>query len=480
MAGIKAIGRRHSAVGRTAHVRAGQTGATMAGAAREPKGRRIGVIAGRVLLAGAVVVLAGCSGGPKLPKLTDLNPFKKKERLLPGKRISILARNEGAPGELETAAIPMSLPAPKTNVSWAQPGGEPNNAPGHLALGSSLRVAFRANAGAGSSKYGRLIASPIVYDGRVYTLDAQGNVTAFSSGGKRIWRKSTRPATEAAKEGFGGGLAADNGRLYVATGYGIVYAFDPRSGKQIWLKKVGVPVRSSPTAVADKVFMVGTDGRFFCLSGVDGSQVWGFRGLPQTSRIVTNVSPAVSGDTVVVPYPSGELVALRMADGQAVWTESLARARRVSSLASMSDPGRPVIDGGVLYAVGHAGRMIATKVATGERLWAINLPGIQTPWVAGDAVFVVDTSGKLAAISKKTGKIRWQVGLPGGRQWAGPVLAGGKLWLVSKNGKLVSVEATNGKVASKQNLGAKVYIAPIVANGRMYILADNGKLIGLQ
>ena len=66
----------------------------------------------------------------------------------------------------------------------------------------------------------------------------------------------------------------------------------------------------------------------------------------------------------------------------------------------------------MVYAVGHAGRMIATQARSGERLWSINLPGTQMPYVAGDAVFVVDVNGQLVAVSRRDGKILWTVRLP--------------------------------------------------------------------
>ena len=42
------------------------------------------------------------------------------------------------------------------------------------------------------------------------------------------------------------------------------------------------------------------------------------------------------------------------------WSESLSRTRTASSMAAMSDTARPAIDGGTVFAVGHAGRMVAT------------------------------------------------------------------------------------------------------------------------
>lgn len=442
----------------------------------------------------ALLALAGCSDGPSLPKIGDLNPFKEKQAPLPGKRIPVMQATEKIPGELAAADKPITLPPQKSNENWTQPGGEANNAPGHLAFASAARQSWSADAGKGSSSEGRVTASPVVYGGRVYTLDAAANVAAFStSGGGAVWRVSLVPEKEmgngglfslggggGAGGGHGGGLAVDNGRLYAASGFGTVVALDPGSGKKIWEKALGTPVRASPTAAGDRVFVVTIDGRFYCLSGADGTELWAVRGLPQQASLMTNVSPAVEGDVVVVPYPSGDLVALKVSDGSPVWSENLARTRTTSQLTSMSDAARPAIDRGTVFAVGHAGRMVATQSKTGERLWSLNVPGTQTPWVAGDSVFVVDTGGQLMAVSRADGKVQWTTQLAGANIWSGPTLAGGTLWLASAKGQLVGVDAATGRVTTQTDLGSPVYIAPVVAQGKMFILTDNAKLLAFN
>ena len=426
-------------------------------------------------------LVAGCSDSlPSMPKIGDLNPFAEKQKPLPGTRLAVIQAAEKVPGELASADKPIVLPPARANEGWSQPGGQANNAPGHLVLANAVRQTWSADAGTGSSSSGKLTASPIVYDGRVYTLDAAARVSAFAAtGGSAVWRADVTPDKEKSEKGYGGGIAADNGRIYAATGFGTVVALEASSGKKLWEKALGVPVRASPTAAGDRVFVATTEGRFVCLNGVDGNEVWSFRGLPEKTSIISNPSPAVEGEIVVVPYPSGEIVALRVSDGQQVWQESLARTRSASAIASMSDAARPAMDQGIVYAVGHGGRMIATQQKTGERLWSINVPGTQTPMVAGESVFVVDTTGQLLAITRREGKIQWTTKLPGASTWSGPTLAGGYLWLASNKGQLTAVEAATGKVVSTQELGGPVYIAPIVAQGRMFILTDKAKLIAL-
>lgn len=450
-----------------------------------------------LIVAGSLgISMAGCAGGPTLPKISELNPFAEKQQPLPGRRVPVLASQEKIAGELSTADTPIVLPQPRVNEDWAQPGGDANNAPGHLVLNSSVKQIWTADTGDGSSKKGRVTASPVVYQGRVYTLDASGRVSAFAAtGGSALWRYSLVPEAEAnagsgimsafttsssAQGGYGGGIAAENGRIYAVSGFGKIAALDPATGKVIWEKSIGTPVRAAPTVANDRLFVISLEGRFYALSGADGSEIWVVRGLPQQASLLMNVSPAVDGEIVAVPYPSGDLMTLKIADGSLMWTENLARTRATSQLASLSDAATPAIDTGTVFAVGHAGRMIATSAATGERLWSLNIPGTQRPWVAGDTVYVTDISGQLMAVSRTDGGIRWTAKLPGSKTWSGPTLAGGQLWLASDKGVLVGVDAVTGKVNTQQNLGGPVFIAPIVAQGRMYVLRDDAQLVALN
>ena len=246
------------------------------------KFRRLGLI---VL---AAFGLASCGGG-SLPDVHSLTGgiFKKKEVLLPGKRELVLKSKRELVPDAQAVNTAISIPSKTNNQNWAQPGGDASNAPGHLSYGGSLRSTWTSDAGEGSSSDGQLIPRPIVYNGRVYTMDTEAVVSSFSaSGGSVGFRVSLTPETEEKDEGYGGGLAADGGRLFAATGFGTVVALDPKTGKVLWTKVLGVPVRTSPTAGNGKVFVVTTEGRLFCLSANDGEEIWSQRGLPDRTSIL--------------------------------------------------------------------------------------------------------------------------------------------------------------------------------------------------
>ena len=129
------------------------------------------------LTAAIAASLVGCGGGSGLSEISRKleNPFREKEKPLPGERIAVITDPtlaDANPGEVR----PVNLPPAQANASWSQPGGTPSNNLGHLSLNGDLRKIWSADAGSGSSSSGRLSAVPLVADGKVFTLDAAGRL----------------------------------------------------------------------------------------------------------------------------------------------------------------------------------------------------------------------------------------------------------------------------------------------------------------
>src|SRR3546814_16503434 len=104
---------------------------------------------------------------------------------------------------------------------------------------------------------------------------------------------------------------------------------------------------------------------------------------------------------------------MRIENGRPVWQDTLARTGVATSVAMLSDiDASPAIDEGRVFAIGQGGRMAAVELATGQRVWEVNIAGISTPWAAGDWVYVVTSDARLLCPSRGTGKIRWATQLP--------------------------------------------------------------------
>ena len=429
------------------------------------------------VLAFAALAASGCGifkkSAPKTPVL--------------GERVSVLVAEQDVAVDPATAGLPMSLPEPIASAEWAQPGGNPAKSMGHVALGQSLGQAWEVSIGEGTNLRRRLAASPVVADGRVYTIDTQSTVRAFDAqSGATVW--ATQFGTEKGNNAslFGGGVAFDNGRIYATNGLGYVAALDARNGGIVWQVHPGGPLRGSPTVSGDAVYVMSQDNQIYSLKTSNGANNWSEAAALEIAGVFGSGSPAVAQGTVVAGFSSGELNAYRYENGRVVWQDQLSRTSIRTSVASISDiDAHPVIDGGQVISVGQGGRMVSLELISGQRMWELNLAGISTPAVAGDWIFVVTDEAKLIAVARGSGKVRWITQLPAYRnekkkagpiRYTGPVLAGGRLIVASSQGALINIDPTNGSFQSQTGVGASVSLAPVVANNTLYILDDDGRL----
>lgn len=423
--------------------------------------------------------------------LTGCDWFERSKVPLPGERVSVLGDRRDLEPDSDVANMQVTLPPPTVNDSWPQSGGFANYAMHNLAIGDSPQIIWTADVGSGTSTSRVLTTPPVVAEGKVFAKDAHGTVSAFNADtGQLVWRVSLKPEKARDADEFGGGLAYYGGRLFVTTGYAVVYSLDPASGKEEWNSTVSAPVRGAPLVFQDRVFVIAIDNKLHALAAVDGSDLWQYAALAEVAGYVGGNSPAGSGDTVVAPFTSGEVVALRVDNGRSIWNESLIGARGdIRAFGNLADVrGRPVIDRGLVIAMGSAGQIAAIDLRSGQRQWDRNIGGSQTPWVAGRFVFVLTGNADVAALTRDGGKVRWVTPLtqhddPKKRTpalWGGPVLAGDRLLITSSFGDLLAVSPYDGSVLGKIDVRDRVRLGPVIANRIIYVLTDSGRLIALR
>jgi outer membrane protein assembly factor BamB len=418
-----------------------------------------------------------------------------------GERIAVLTGETSIEIDPALADVAITLPPAVTNADWAQPGGNPAHSLGHVSLGNALGTAWSTSIGSGTSNRARLAAAPVVAGGRIYTVDTNANLRAFdaatggvvwtvrvgdpkeTSGGRSFW---TGEFTGNSGALFGGGVSYDNGRVFATNGLGDAAAYDAATGAQIWRVRPGGPLRGAPTLANDNVYVVSQDNQMYALNPADGSLRWTGIGTLELAGVFGSANPAAAQGTVVAGFSSGELNAYRYENGRLLWGDALAKTSISTAVGSLSDiDADPVIDQGRVYAIGQGGRMVAIELATGQRIWEINVAGISTPWVAGDWIFVVTDQAQLLALARATGRVRWMTQLPrytnenkksGPISWVGPVLAGNRLILANNVGQVTNVSPFDGSIQSTVETKGSFSLPIVVANNSLYLLSDQGQL----
>jgi len=469
------------------------------------------------------LLLGGCStiGG-----VADaVNPFDKTEEQKKAEqgdvagqddRISLLSLDDQLQVSAEVTPDSIILPPTYTNTEWSQVGGNLSHAMQHPAASGPLNKLWSKDVGSGSSRKGRVLASPIVADGQIFIMDGDNRVSAFDAytgnrnwsyqvevtlkgktrqGKRRFMERISNPLSPSDKggkdkESVGGGIAVSGVQLIVTSGLGVVEALDIRNGGLIWRKRTLSPLHSAPTVADGRVFAVTDDNELMAFDASSGEVLWTYQGIVESARMLTAPSPAVIEDVVIAPFASGELVALRVQNGGVLWQDALSSSGRLTPLSSLNDiAAGPVIADGYVIAAAQSGVMNAMDFRTGQRIWTQPAGSLGFPWIAGDFVYTVTTEGEVACISKLDGSVLWIKQLQSFKNakkrkkriaWTGPVLAGDKLLTLSSRGDAVELNPYTGEIIREYSVGAPVFIPPIIANEVVYILNDEAKLIALR
>ena len=440
--------------------------------------------------------LAGVIG---LSALCLVAACTKKENILTGERqeiSEILQTEQGepdlAPQTVSGSVPPVALPAARSNANWTQSIANARTRVAHPALRGAPQLAWTANIGQGDGRKSRITADPVVAGGRVFTLDSRAQVTAVSTAGQVIWTRDLVPENDGAIDGSGGGLAYDNGQLFVSSGFGLLTALDAATGQVQWQQNLRATGSGSPTVAGNLVYVVAGDELAWALDRTDGRIAWQLEARPDIQNVLGAPSPGISDKFVVFGFGSGEVQGAFLQGGLRRWTTQIAGRREGYSSGQIADTtGEPVIDGNTIFAGNHTGRTVALNLGNGERIWTAADGPLNRVWPAGDSIFLVSDRNELLRLAKSDGRRLWGVKLPfftkskprkQARIFAhhGPIIAGGRLILVSSDGLMRFYDPTNGAALGQVQMPGGATTNPVVAGNTLYVVSSKGQLMAFR
>ncbi len=288
--------------------------------------------------------------------------------------------------------------------------------------------------------------TPAYADGRVYIGSEAGVLYAIDAeSGAELWRFDagaslvSTPAIDA------------DGRLFVGALDGTVYALDAVTGASIWSADLGGEVYASPLLLDDRVIIGSTNGQLAAYSPDDGARMWqiDLKGAAWSSPALASlalVSPAETRDVLItVAVRSGSVVAVNAADGAEVWRFTVESGFDAT----------PAVVGEMIYIGGYDGNLYALDARTGSEVWRHDLdaPIYASAAVTADAVYVNALSGRAVALDRLTGEARWTIEI-GAPAYASPVVVGTVAYFVTeRDALLIAVDAETGETLWEINTG---------------------------
>ena len=190
--------------------------------------------------------------------LSALCACSSHKEVLKGERISVLDDQAHFAVQSEKSEASFNISSPLENETWTQTGSNASHKMQNFLAGKDMTEIWSSSFGEGSSKRNLLLSRPVVSKDKIYAQDVNATVYAFDlKTGKQLFKQKLKTINknDSASGLNGVGLALENDRLYALAGFGSVFALDADSGKILWRKDLKVPLRTAPTIASGKLFI---------------------------------------------------------------------------------------------------------------------------------------------------------------------------------------------------------------------------------
>jgi len=376
------------------------------------------------------------------------------------------------------------LSQPKKNLSWEMPGLNNQNFLGNIYLSSINNKFLKKKIGKNKLSLSKITTPPLIYKNKIFLSDDKGTIFSVDEYGDIIWKKNIyKKIYKKIYKNLTFAIYEDN--IYIADNVGFIYAIASDSGKLIWIKNHGIPLKSKIKVFDNKIFLINQDNRLISFSTKNGSIIWDIRSASSFIKSQNFLSLALSkqGD-VIASTSSGDLLKVNSINGNVAWSlNTLEISSTATDFFKSSDI--VIINESIIFSNHQA--IFSYNLNNGYKNWKTKVSSIATPIVDGKNIFFVTEYGYFVIISLDTGEIISSTNiltiLKGNKQSTkitGFIIGSGKIYSITQNGYLIVSSSTSGKVENYKKIGNPITSAPIINNGKLFIYTEKSRILGFN
>jgi outer membrane protein assembly factor BamB len=228
----------------------------------------------------------------------------------------------------------------------------------------------------------------------------------------------------------------------------------------------------SRPAISDQIVVVRTvDGHLTGLDAKDGSRRWVFDQSVPPLSLRGNSSPVIVGDVVYDGFDNGKIVAVRLADGNPLWSQTLSTGEGRTEVERLADvDGELVPLNGSLVAVGYRGQLAAIAADTGRPMWQRDVSSYGGVAAGSNALVLADVDGNVWAFDRETGASLWKQDQLKYRWLSTPAVVGKYVVVGDSEGFVHWLSLDEGKFAARERLSKRpIESAPVVVGDTVYV-----------
>ncbi len=180
-----------------------------------------------------------------------------------------------------------------------------------------------------------------------------------------------------------GGVVLSQGKVYLSTSGGTVYALDAATGDKLWSFETENKIWSTPAISGDTLYVTSFDKKLYALNASNGSQKWDFE-IGATSI----TTPLIYENTVYIGSFDRHVYAIDATDGSLRWRSEVEGDKWfwAKAVAQNNVIYAPNLDGKVYILSTENGSEVAGAVSLGSAISS-------DPVVVGDKVIIATEEG---------------------------------------------------------------------------------------
>lgn len=336
------------------------------------------------------------------------------------------------------------------------------------------------NSLSGNTKIYSLL-SPTVYDNVVYAAGRGGQVKAIDlATGKTLWNVDVSNSSIFRSQSalLSGGVNADDKYVYLGSERATLYTLDKSSGAIVWKKDVKGEVLAKPVSTESKVIVHTANGYLQALEQDTGNDIWDTNMEVPPLTLRGQSTPTVAYGAIILGDDSGHVNAYFAKDGQLIWQQRISQPSGSTEIAKLNDVDTtPVIEQGLVYAIGYNGNIVALDLSNGQTIWKKTLSSTHSIAINQNRIFAVDQDDNLYGLSKNGGAIIWKQSDLLHRQLTDPVIYQEYIVVGDYEGFLYLIDISTGDVVTKTQVSSSGLASkPIVVDNKIIIQAKNGNV----
>ena len=379
----------------------------------------------------------------------------------------------------------IKLPKPIKNVSWESVGYNDQNLLNNFYLPDVNNRFLKRKIGKNKFPILKTSSSPIVSDNLIFLSDDRGTIFSVTRSGSINWK------TNIYKKMYRNiyknlSIAKSKNNIYVSDNIGFIYALSSISGKVIWIKNHGIPIKSKLKVIENKIIFINQDNRILCLKTSDGTKIWDVRSVSSFIKSQKLLSTAISKDKKLYALTSsGDLLKINIINGRIEWALSTLDSLKAFDTDFFSSSDIVIDKENLFFSAGAS--FFSFNSSSGFVNWKKNYSTTLTPISISDSIFLITDMGYLISINKSDGEVNWSTDIlkyikkkKRDTLISGFILGSGKIYATTANGYLIVMSVTTGDVVKAFKVADSILTRPIIVNGALYIQSSEPKIIGLN